>query len=772
MNFHNNWRTFLAESQAPLTEEEIALIAEGRIDDATKKYPNVERYVDRLAGYDPSKNNKYLMWMMKQLDSKLRSFAKRDGQPYEMGRPDLDLKLQDSYFGQLLQDTGEIGEAVEEFHKNIQRIKNKDINSYKTLEDLQKVNKELGFSQRQKKKGQKMKALEDTEILIDNDYFYIARPYTVEAAAELGSARATTSWCIARGKCGDNWFTKYTEEGKAFYYVISKHLSEKNDASLQALTIKTQSEYDDPEVIAINNRPNKEIEEAEFYSNITEVVIAGIIPDPAHFEQEWEDLSLEEPTPELIKKVSLELIEEFGAVVGLLASGGDELKVDDIEDINDAEEVYYTISRLLDKIPEWIQYVCGSHGAENPAGPRREDYQEILEEYEKELKHAYISFDDYDESQFAWSGGMSFQLSTDLEWVPDGDNIEDYEEEIIEIFRQKADDNSVYPEEITFDSYDEEIRMDFNPDYNEVEGVDGFKNFCESVVEYDKQHDIILEETIEEIHEQGLVRSEAYRTRLQIFEELPKFRNFESILEKGIIKVFTKFDLDLKGFTKAIKFHELIDSREGHQIAQSEPSVSQRAYLGRLINNVEREIRSPDRGSNNSVIGNDWIAEMAMVFSKASEEAQKQLELPLQEGKKWEPLHRVPSVQLLAPDIKVSPNEKVTGTILFELTKKQPPDYVEDTIRFISWVDQHFNDAMDVLRKSIMQTAELRGKTAKQEEPQLFQQDKPAHTAQVDPDNPDWRPGMPTPPGSGEAIAENKQTTHQIIFEGWRKFLK
>ena len=313
MNFHNNWRTFLAESQAPLTEEEIALIAEGRIDDATKKYPNVERYVDRLAGYDPSKNNKYLMWMMKQLDSKLRSFAKRDGQPYEMGRPDLDLKLQDSYFGQLLQDTGEIGEAVEEFHKNIQRIKNKDINSYKTLEDLQKVNKELGFSQRQKKKGQKMKALEDTEILIDNDYFYIARPYTVEAAAELGSARATTSWCIARGKCGDNWFTKYTEEGKAFYYVISKHLSEKNDASLQALTIKTQSEYDDPEVIAINNRPNKEIEEAEFYSNITEVVIAGIIPDPAHFEQEWEDLSLEEPTPELIKKVSLELIEEFGA---------------------------------------------------------------------------------------------------------------------------------------------------------------------------------------------------------------------------------------------------------------------------------------------------------------------------------------------------------------------------------------------------------------------------------------------------------------------------
>ena len=50
MNFYKNWKTFLTESNIPepLTEEELALIAEGRIDDAKKKYPQVDRFIDSL----------------------------------------------------------------------------------------------------------------------------------------------------------------------------------------------------------------------------------------------------------------------------------------------------------------------------------------------------------------------------------------------------------------------------------------------------------------------------------------------------------------------------------------------------------------------------------------------------------------------------------------------------------------------------------------------------------------------------------------------------
>ena len=705
MTFHDQWRLFLNEStvRQPLTEEEIALIAEGRVDDVIKKYPNVERYADRLAGLDPSKNNKYLMWMMKQIDNKARSYAKRDGQPDDAG-----MKLQDAYFGQLLTDVGEIGEAVEEFHKNIQRIKNKDINSYKTLDDLQQVNKELGFSQRQKKKGEKMAALEDVEVLIDNDYFILARPYTVDAAAVLGGARDSTSWCIARGQCGDNWFNKYTGEGKAFYYIISKHLNKRDTEYLNAITITRDGEIEE-----IHDRENTPIDEGELEENIRLVLFAGAVADAQAADTAWNNLDTDEPTPKIIQKVATSLVEEYGSEYG-----------EDAEDITDSEEVFDIVNRIISSVTSDITAICQYNAEENPAGPKEEDYQEVLNEYESQLEHAYISFDDdyfAENSRYYWSGGMSFELPDDLEWV-DGD-IDDYEEEISEIFSQKADDNHVYPEEIEFDTHDESLRMEFRPtDYDETEGVDGFKTFCENVVSFDKQYDVILEEAIEEIHEQGLVRSESYRTRLQQFEELPEFRNFESILEKGIIKIFTKFDLDLNGFLEAIKYHELIDNREPHQIAQAAPSVTQNAYLNRLTNNVEREIRSPDRGSNNSVIGNDWIAEMAMVFTRASKETQKQMELPLQEGKKWEPLGFTPTVQFLAADIQVSPKERVTGTILFEFLKKEGNESTEDTIRFISWVDQHFVGAMDVLAKSIMQTAKLRGITAKKEEPQLFQQ--------------------------------------------------
>jgi menaquinone-dependent protoporphyrinogen IX oxidase len=71
MNFHKNWKSFLNEGIKQLTEEELALIAEGRKDDAEKKYPQVNRFVDRLASLDPSPNNKYLMWMTKQLAAEL-----------------------------------------------------------------------------------------------------------------------------------------------------------------------------------------------------------------------------------------------------------------------------------------------------------------------------------------------------------------------------------------------------------------------------------------------------------------------------------------------------------------------------------------------------------------------------------------------------------------------------------------------------------------------------------------------------------------------------
>jgi len=48
-----------------LNEEQ--LLAEGRVKDAKKKYPDIANFVPGLTARDPSGNNKYLMWSMKQL---------------------------------------------------------------------------------------------------------------------------------------------------------------------------------------------------------------------------------------------------------------------------------------------------------------------------------------------------------------------------------------------------------------------------------------------------------------------------------------------------------------------------------------------------------------------------------------------------------------------------------------------------------------------------------------------------------------------------------
>jgi hypothetical protein len=148
------------------------------------------------------------------------------------------------------------------------------------------------------------------------------------------------------------------------------------------------------------------------------------------------------------------------------------------------------------------------------------------------------------------------------------------------------------------------------------------------------------------------------------------------------------------------------------------PSTTQKAYAQRLTRSVERELSG--YGSQNSIIANDWIATAAMVFAKASAASYKQMELPLTEAQEWEPMVSVPHIQFLAPNIEISPNEKATGTILVELSIKLHKQKQAEAIRFITWVDRHFKDSMTLLRNSILQTAELRGETAKREEPQLF----------------------------------------------------
>ena len=780
-DIHKNWRNFLHEAQRPepvikqttLTEEELVLIGESRVEDAKKKYSGVERFVDRLADADPSKNNKYLMWMMKQLDLEMRRLMRvaGDDAPSET-------VAQDVYFTSLFNYSIKIGEVIEDFHKNAQRLKNKDINSYKTLEDVETVNRELGFSKRLKRKGEKIKALEDVEVLVENDYFYIARPYTVEAAAELGGARGATSWCIARGACGEEWFTKYTGEGKSFYYIISKYLPKppKSYSSMTALT------YQHGDLHAINDGDNQDIDEGDFEQNFFEVMFAGTVVNPEKALEVWNDMSTGEPTPEVIQKVITALVRDFGGEYD-----------EDIEDVTDVDEIYDVGNRIISSLIQDIMYVSQGDAEENPAGPKEEDFNEILNEFD--FNHVWVSLNDpmdYGGDRWLWEAGAQFELPDDLPWVDTGDGSPvpgDYEDELVEIFQEKADTEGYrHPDETEWDDYAEEINMRFNPAYDEIEGPPAFKDFCESMKQFDDNYDDVQRAALEEIKNRGYIKTEAYTKRKKLFDELPDFKNFDVKLEKGEIKVFTQFELDLSGFLQAIKFNELEDTREDHQRSQAEPSTTQRAYAGRLIRTIERHLGGNSYSRHamtpNAPIVNDWVASTAMMFKSVTAQSEKQIELPLSESQRWEPISEVPRIDFLALKTEISPAEKMQGTILFNIPIKLDAGIIQETLRYITWLDRYFNQSMDLLRKSILQSAEIEGRKAKDQEPQLFKSpdSSPAAAAraldaalgQRVPAS-DQSPASPTPE-SPEALTEKKinklLTTHKNIHESWSKYLQ
>jgi hypothetical protein len=109
------WKRFLNEDLRPR-----------RVRDAKKKYPDHAEYIDAMSADArlEDANNKYLMWMAKQLNA-------------GGSNPD------------------EITDLVSKFHKNVQRLEKKDIYQYKSLDELVAALEKLGPSLRQKREKEK-----------------------------------------------------------------------------------------------------------------------------------------------------------------------------------------------------------------------------------------------------------------------------------------------------------------------------------------------------------------------------------------------------------------------------------------------------------------------------------------------------------------------------------------------------------------------------------------------------------------------------------------
>lgn len=180
---------------------ESTVLYEGRKEDAIKKYG--EEYTDLinyLSENDPSGNNKYLNWMSKiGVDG--------DG-------------INTSFGGMSLVS------IVNNFHNNLPLIKNKDINSYKKLENLYDVVKEA-LKKAEERKIEK----EEVDKIYNDENVLIVVPLTVRASCKYGSG---SQWCIAatRGEDGEGYNDHFDDYSKSstFYFFIKRNETRDSDS--------------------------------------------------------------------------------------------------------------------------------------------------------------------------------------------------------------------------------------------------------------------------------------------------------------------------------------------------------------------------------------------------------------------------------------------------------------------------------------------------------------------------------------------------------------
>jgi len=155
---------------------------EGRLEDIQKKYPHED--INFLAQNDPSGSKlKYLAWMARELSV---GNTQRDVFP-----------------------------TIEYFHRNLSKFPSKDINSYKSLYELESAAKSISEKKSSKEKRQEIKSGSDA-IFEDNEValIYVG---TKESCRLYGKG---TKWCITMRDA--NYFEQYTGANVVFYFLLRK----------------------------------------------------------------------------------------------------------------------------------------------------------------------------------------------------------------------------------------------------------------------------------------------------------------------------------------------------------------------------------------------------------------------------------------------------------------------------------------------------------------------------------------------------------------------
>jgi len=336
-----------------LTEEQ--LIVEGRIDDARKKYPALNKpqedldgktLLDILIDADPSGNQKYLMGAARLTVGLLDDLGYM-----ETGETDRARAAVQNF-----------AELIQRYHKLMpfirdQDAKFKDINAIKAYHILRAVidraaQKSAAKEQEKAREEETKKvAVKGTEFVADTPYHKVVRPLTKEGSCYFGRQ---TRWCISAERSA-NYFDEYTGKGKAFFFLLAKNKNVEDAFKKIAVVIDDRGNFEE-----YYDAPDDEMTYQEFVRAVRQTMIGF---DLDNHIQAW---VFGEPydRDKIMKAAEILGVSEY--------IDDDEIAIENAVEMIDDEVIEY-ISDLEVKAGESV--------TETPAGIPFYKYEEILDKF-------------------------------------------------------------------------------------------------------------------------------------------------------------------------------------------------------------------------------------------------------------------------------------------------------------------------------------------------------------------------------------------------------
>ena len=263
-----------------LREEQ--LLAEGRVDDARIKYPELakkreeldgESVLDVLIDADPSGNQKYLMGASRILhNDMMKAEETHDHKPF-WGKQWPEDASDDIYSPWGIAKN--IAGFLPQYHQLMPYIRDqdapfKDINNIKNHSAFEAVvrtaqnKKETAEKEKEEKKRLSKLASDESRVIKATDYHIIRRPESQVASCYYGRG---TTWCVTATE-SENYWDHYKKQGKSFYFINTRRNDVSPDHKIMTLVYGPDGELDDDE--PRKNASNDTLDEEDFMGAIME----------------------------------------------------------------------------------------------------------------------------------------------------------------------------------------------------------------------------------------------------------------------------------------------------------------------------------------------------------------------------------------------------------------------------------------------------------------------------------------------------------------------